>query len=464
VTYFISFMLGIVLAAGIALLPFFILLVVGEFALNRFPFGRSARFLLIMLKSLRRNLLRTTLTYLATFVLVVVVTFIWSVLYYLDTMTTEQSRDVKLIVSEKWQANSQMPFAYASRLADGAADPTRSHDVQPQDSMTWQFYIGTLDPTKKTRENLVFFIALEPAKMPTMLREIFDTIGGEEAKHRHGGPDLLERVREAARAMEHNKRYILVGRERLKALNKQVGERFTVSGMNYSGIDLEFEILGLLPEGRYDMLAVMNRDYLNDSIDAYPRTHGGQAHPLAGKNLNLVWLKVPDIPSFNQVAAQIDASPFFNTPAVKCETLSSGVVTALDGYRDLIWGMRWLLSPAILATMTLILANAISISVRERRTEMAVLKVLGYRPAQILLLVLGEAMLIGAGSGLLSAGMTYFGIDELLSRYTFVGIYVPEQALWWGPLVGAVTALAGSALPAWSGCSVKVSEVFSRTA
>ena len=45
--------------------------------------------------------------------------------------------------------------------------------------------------------------------------------------------------------------------------------------------------------------------------------------------------------------------------------------------------------------MALVIANAISISVRERRTEMAVLKVLGFRPGQILVLVLGEALLIG---------------------------------------------------------------------
>ena len=57
--------------------------------------------------------------------------------------------------------------------------------------------------------------------------------------------------------------------------------------------------------------------------------------------------------------------------------------------------MRWLLVPAILVTMALVIANAISISVRERRTEMAVLKVLGFHPTQILLLVLGEALLIG---------------------------------------------------------------------
>ena len=49
--------------------------------------------------------------------------------------------------------------------------------------------------------------------------------------------------------------------------------------------------------------------------------------------------------------------------------------------------------------MSLVVANAISISVRERRTEMAVLKVLGFQPRHVMLLVLGEALLVGFLAG-----------------------------------------------------------------
>ena len=56
-------------------------------------------------------------------------------------------------------------------------------------------------------------------------------------------------------------------------------------------------------------------------------------------------------------------------PPVRCETLSSGVASWLDGYRSMIWGMRYILSPVILVTMALVLGNAISIGVRERRTD-----------------------------------------------------------------------------------------------
>ena len=102
------------------------------------------------------------------------------------------------------------------------------------------------------------------------------------------------------------------------------------------------------------------------------------------------------------VAEQIMNSPLFSLPAVKCESHRCDRAV-LEAYRDMIWGMRWLLTPAVLVTLVLVIANAISISVRERGTEMAMLKVLGFRPGHILMLVLGEALVIGAIAGFASA-------------------------------------------------------------
>jgi 2-C-methyl-D-erythritol 4-phosphate cytidylyltransferase len=44
----------------------------------------------------------------------------------------------------------------------------------------------------------------------------------------------------------------------------------------------------------------------------------------------------------------------------------------------------------------------------------------------------------------------------------FPTFLIPINALWWGLAVGAGTALVGSILPAWTACSVKVSEVFAK--
>jgi putative ABC transport system permease protein len=462
--YFVATIASILLIAIFALLPLFLVLFAGELTLNNFPFGRVSRYLLLVVKSLRRNLLRTSLTYLAAFVLVIVVTMVWSVLFYLDQIMMEKTKDLKVIVSEKWEANSQMPFSYAATLADGAA---RSEaDLRPDNSMTWQFYVGTLDATKKAPEDAVFFIALEPVKVLTMMDDLLNEFDPVEAKNMKE-PRLAQQdeFKEAVEGMIKNKRGVIMGKDRLEKINKRKGESFKLTSMNYSGIDLEFDIVGVFPKGRYNDSAVMNRAYLNDAIENYKGKEGTK-HPLADKSLNLVWLQVKDPQAFGRISEQIETSSSFRNPPVKCETLASGVASWLGGYQDLIWGMRWLLAPAVLLTMTLVLSNSISISVRERRMEMAVLKVLGFRPFQILMLVLGEALLIGTVSGGLSALTTYLAIDEGLARTQgAVGVlYIPPEALLWGPTMGGIAGFIGSIFPAWTACRIKVTDVFARVA
>ena len=101
--------------------------------------------------------------------------------------------------------------------------------------------------------------------------------------------------------------------------------------------------------------------------------------------------------------------------------------------------------------------------------EMAVLKVLGFSPNQILLLVLSEALLIGCISGVVSAAAAWLLVNHLLGGIAipigfFSRFFVDDAAPWWGLAIGASTALVGSVVPAWSARSVKVSEVFSKVA
>ena len=119
-----------------------------------------------MLKSLRRNMLRSVLTALATAFLVLMVTLIWSVLAFIDRQTEAKSKDLKVIVSEKYQIPSQMPFAYYDTIAQGAPEKPGDFRINPdKDAMYWAFYGGTIDPEHKTRDNTVFFFAMEPNKL-----------------------------------------------------------------------------------------------------------------------------------------------------------------------------------------------------------------------------------------------------------------------------------------------------------
>jgi cell division protein FtsX len=89
--------------------------------------------------------------------------------------------------------------------------------------------------------------------------------------------------------------------------------------------------------------------------------------------------------------------------------------------------------------MAVVISNAIGITVRERTKEIAVLKVLGFSPGQILVLILGEGLMLGICGG-------FFGValPHLLVNYVFKGIrlplgffpifFVPTRAYYWGPL------------------------------
>jgi len=412
------------------------------------------KFLMLIVKNVGRSPRRSALTALGTMVLVLVVTLVWSALSFLDSLTREKTKNLKAIVTERWRIPSQMPYSYVPKLAEGAA--RNPGDVKPQDSMAWQFYGGTLDPTKQTRNNVLFAVAMDPDKIRTMMDELEQLAPGDS-----------EELDEAVRRLKLQRNGMVLGRQRLKAIEKRMGDRITVHSLNYKGIDLEFEIVGIFPPGRYDNSAVMRSDYLNEALDAFPRRNNGRVHPMAQRNLNLVWLRVPDREAFSHVAGQITTSPYFASPAVKCETASSGIAAFLDAFRDILWGLRWLFSPAALVTLSLVIANAISISVRERRVELAVLKVLGFRPIQVLLLVLGEALLLGISAGFASTALAYVVANYWLGGIPlgmFGSLYVPVDALWWGPAMGAGTALAGSIVPALAARNVKVAEVFSRVA
>jgi putative ABC transport system permease protein len=278
-------------------------------------------------------------------------------------------------------------------------------------------------------------------------------------------------MRALAARMEVQRNAVILGRERMAAMNKRVGDRLNVTSINYKGIDLEFEIIGTFPQGRYDQNGAMNIHYLLGEMDRYerdPRRSGGRKHDRRNSCLNVVWVRLPNREAMTALAERVENPGTFSAPPLKVETASAASSAFLEPYRQLLWALRWIVMPAIAITMSLVIANAISISVRERRTEIALLKVLGFRPWHVMGLVVGEAVLVGASSGFLSA-LTAYAVVQAVGGVNFPVIffttfYVPVGAVWRGVLLGSAAALAGSFFPAWSAARVKVTQVFSKVA
>ncbi|HQR42105.1 MAG TPA: ABC transporter permease [Gemmatales bacterium] len=411
------------------------------------------KLLKLILKNLLRNKVRSILTVLAIFLLVAIFTLIATVIVFLDKQMAEQSKDVLAVITERYRIPSRFDRKYMEDIA--ATGSTLNSNLSNIDGFhgentnLWHFVGFTLDPTMQDKDKFFFVIACWPDKINTMVDGMkgFDDDGN------------LIKLMKTPPVSGVDNIGILLGPERLKKLGKKVGDVFKATSVLHKGADgkqaeFELEIVGELPGGsRWAQGGFMDFAYLNRVLKAINCDLDGK--------VNLGWIMTDDQKSAIQSAGTIESF----LPDVKCETLSSAVSRFLEPFKDILWGVKWLLVPAIFAVMTVIVANAISITVRERRMEIAVLKVLGYGPNQIMFLILGEGILLGTLAGGLSATTVWALMNNVKLQILFFGGFnVPDAAVAWGFGAGALTALIGSIGPAISARSVKVVDVFSRVA
>jgi putative ABC transport system permease protein len=409
--------------------------------------------LLLVFKNLLRNKLRTALTALAIFFLVAVFTMIATVLRFLENAMADKEKDVKSIATERYRIPSRFDRRYIDDIVKpGSAlhDQLREIDgFEPEMYTVWSFIGFTLDPELKDKDQIFFCIATIPEKIGTMTDglEGFDRDLALAEKMKKPPVSGIDNIG------------ILVGPDRLAKIRKKVGDVFKAYSISHRDgkgqpIQMEFEIVGELPgESRWAQGAFMDIEYLD-------RVLKDVNSDLDGK-VNLGWFQTKTASSAAEMAGIVEKY----IADLKCETASSAVSRFLEPFKDLLFGVKYLLVPAIFVVMTVIVANAIGITVRERRQEIAVLKVLGFDSRQILFLVLGEGLLIGILAGTLGSTMTYVLVNSAGIKIPigfFPVFYVPEEALTWGPLAGGFTALVGALFPAWNARKVKVVDVFSK--
>ena len=121
---------------------------------------------------------------------------------------------------------------------------------------------------------------------------------------------------------------------------------------------------------------------------------------------------------------------------------------------------------AVMFTILLVTANTMSMAVRERRTEIAVLKTLGFPSGLVMGLILGEALVLGALGGTVGVVMARATI-KVLPRIPFIGAAVsgfPNLGLSFrvggvGMGVALFLGLAAGFIPAFLAYRAKVTEL-----
>lgn len=387
------------------------------------------KFIILVFKSLGRNKVRTALTGMAVIVLVAIYAIVTNVTATVKSKITGGDQ-TRLIVSERWTMPSQIPVRYVSEIAQipGVKSFT-----------TWTIFVGFLDKIPQADRQVAVL-----AVHPQTLREMHD--GMDEL------PDELYDE------WLSTKDAVLVGAAMMKKMNWHVGQQFTVFGARFPPVDVPYRIIGIIPGGEWSSAMFCRQDYLSDASNN-------------ADTVNAILLSVESEERAKELASEVSKDYENRQPALKVETESAGVArfasrsTAVLQIIDAVVAI-------LLINMVIILSNSISISVRERRVEMAVLKVLGFQPLHIALMIIGEAMFVGGIAGMIGTGivctlstLTVTGVLPLAQWNSFLLQFpVPWTAVAWSVLLGAGVGLTGSVFPAMASRKVKVSDVFARIA
>jgi putative ABC transport system permease protein len=123
---------------------------------------------------------------------------------------------------------------------------------------------------------------------------------------------------------------------------------------------------------------------------------------------------------------------------------------------------------AVTFTILLVVANTMSIAVRERRTEIAVLKTLGFRSAQVMGLVVAESLLIavlgatvgiGGAQGLLWVLSQAPAVRDLLAGFGLSGLALKPIVAALGVAVALFLGLVAGFVPALGAYRAKITDM-----
>ncbi len=379
----------------------------------------------LIIKNLSRNRVRTTLTALAVIVFTMVYTVVGSTTSLVNRLVSSTSSNTRLVVVNRWITPSELPSRYIDQV-------TRVRNVQ--DWTIWHYYFGFLDESKRS-DRFGLGIATR--------------IDNLQAMH----PGLEELDPASLQAIKHDKIGALVGLHMMDAMKWKVGQRFTLFSATHPGKDLEFHIVGVVPAGKWGSNFFFREDYFQQGTGD-------------DETVNVIWLRVGNEETGRQIAATVEQMFANSREEVKVETEAASAAR-IAGKTESILAIVNMVVLVLLIDMLVVISNSISISTRERRTEMAVLKVLGFSPNFIIVMVVSEALIVGTLSGGLGAALA-FGLsalneaDQLPYTIAFLRMFpVPVSFVPRGMFLGALAAFMGSIIPAWTARGIKVTEVFS---
>lgn len=193
----------------------------------------------------------------------------------------------------------------------------------------------------------------------------------------------------------------LVGPALMTRFNWHLGQLIALRGTVYP-VNLTLQIVGELGDKAPPPILLFRRDYLEEATSYHAQ-------------VNMYFVKVDRSESMSEVQQGIDRM-FANSAAeTQTETESAFFSNALANFRA-IFALAFALGVVVTIVIGLIATNTAAMAIRERRSEMAVMRALGFDRSTILALLLAEGAVMGIVGGILGCVGAY-----TVLRYASIG-------------------------------------------
>lgn len=365
-------------------------------------------------RSILRQPARTALTLLG----VAVSIFVFSSLLSLDRgvrrMVDTTGGDLVLTVFERFKAcppYSRMPVHYADTIASIPG----VREVMPV-----RFVLSNC----QTTTDLVAVHGIEPAKL------------------RHFR--ALDLPDEEYAAFQAERGAAIVGRAVAEKYGWRVGDQVSLKELR--GISFVIRSIYRAPGSALESVILVDREYLEFSIEQ-----------VGIATMFLVLVDGPD--RVDSVSGAIDAAFANAQTQTKTGPERSFIANAINDFSAMVRFAQVVAYVALLLLLASV-ANSVSMSVRDRLREMAILKTLGFRRSQVTGMVLFETVLLSVLASLLGAGaavllMNSGSVSISVEGYT-IAPHMSAAMLGLALFVGGLMGLVGAYLPARRGARLPI--------
>ena len=378
------------------------------------------KYWIIILAALNRKRWRTGLT-ISSLVIAFLLFGLLRSVAVVFTEDIELSGDDRLVVASKYSIIDSMPISYLQRIKS----------IENVDIVAHQDWFGG---TYIDRAN--FF-----PKWPVPPKDFLDIY------------QEFNISSEQKEAFITTKTGMIAGKKLAERFNWKIGDRIPVIGDIYfmsNGSNLwEFDLVGIFTDidnpGNEEQV-FMNYQYFDEARESYTKGTVG----------NFI-VKLDSKDAGPRVAQEIDAMFANSMDETKTYTEKAYQQMFASQIGDIGLIMNSILA-AVFFTILLVTGNTMSQSIRERTSELAVFKTIGFSDMTMLILVLIESMvlcLIGAILGLGITGLLMPGLSELIS-VSLGEISLDSSVIISGIGIAIITAFISGFPPALGAMRLKV--------